>query len=94
MNRVHGTKRTKKLKVRLAELEAADALSDFAPPKSGAARCHEMDGDLKGYFTVDLDHPYRLRFRPNDDPPARKVDGGWDWARIRSIEIIDIFDPH
>lgn len=94
MRKVHGVKRAKKIKTRLAELVAAEALSDFAPPKSGAARCHELEGDLKGFFTVDLDHPQRLRFQPIDDPPARKDDGGWDWSRIRSVEIIDIFDPH
>jgi len=94
MVRVHGAKRAKKLKTRLGQLKAADVLSDLGPPKSGAARCHELDGDLKDLFSVDLDHPQRLLFCPVGDPPPRKGDGGWDWTRIRAIEITDITDPH
>lgn len=94
MVRVHGPKRAEKLRRRLAQLKAAEFLADLAPPYSGPARCHELTGDMNGLLSVDLDHPYRLLFRSADDPPARRDDGGWDWARIRAIEIVGIEDTH
>ena len=56
--KVHGPRRAKKIRIRLAELQAAITLYDFWPPKRGLSRCHELAvGDRKGKFhlTVDLD---------------------------------------
>lgn len=55
-----GALRSKLLKRRLTELTAVNALADLrCLPKT---RCHELKGNLKGYLSVDLDHPYRLVF--------------------------------
>jgi proteic killer suppression protein len=45
-------------------------------------------------IAVDLVHPDRLVFKPADDPPPRKPDGGLDWTQVRSIEIVGIGDYH
>ena len=87
-----GAQRARKLKMRLMELQAADNLQQISrvPPP----RCHELSGDRKGQFSVDLDHPYRLIFIPADDPLPIKHDGGLDWVRVTAVEILEIADTH
>jgi len=85
-------RRAGKLKQRLMELRAADTLADIShlPPP----RCHELEGDREGQFSVDLDHPFRLLFVPAHDPIPRREDGSIDRENIREIEIIKIEDTH
>ena len=87
-----GAGMARKLQQRLAELNAADVLSDIShlPPP----RCHELTGKRAGQFSVDLEHPYRLLFIPADDPIPYKEDGGIDLALVTEIEIIEIEDTH
>lgn len=92
--RVHGSLRAKKLKVEMTMLRAAPMLSVFAPPMSPPHRCHELTGNRQGQLTVDLDHPYRLVFRPNHDPLPKRVEGGLNWKQVTAIEIIEIEDTH
>ncbi len=94
MVKAHGPLRTKKLKIVLAMLRAAPVLAIFAPPMSPPHRYHELTGDRKGQLTVDLDHPYRLVFRPRHDPLPMRTEGGLDWKQVTAIEIIEIEDTH
>lgn len=94
MMKAHGSIRTKKLKIALTQLRAAPHLGIFAPPMSPPHRCHELTGNRKGQLTVDLDHPYRLVFTPNHDPLPVRPEGGLDWNKVTSIEIIEIEDTH
>ncbi|MCF8186386.1 MAG: hypothetical protein K9J28_06165 [Sulfuritalea sp.] len=94
MVKTHGTLRAKKLKVLLTSLRAATNLGIFAPPMSPPHRCHELTGNLKGQLSVDLDHPYRLLFRPNHEPLPMRPEGGLDWNLITNIEILGIKDTH
>ncbi len=82
----------RKLQQRMMELSAADRLADMA--KLPGPRLHELTGNLKGCFSVDLEQPYRLLFVPADDPVPRKADGGFDWENILEIEIVEIEDTH
>lgn len=77
---------------RLAEFAAADCLEDLR--NLPGPRCHELTGDRKGQFAVDLHHPYRLIFIPADDPPPRNEDGGWDWNAITILEILEVTNYH
>jgi len=88
----YGQDRAKRLKQRLAELKAADTLSDIShlPP----ARLHELTGSLKGCFSVDLTHPYRLLFVPDHDTVPEDEQGGIDRRAVTAIEIVDIRDTH
>ena len=92
--KVHGSLRAKKLRVVMAQLRAAPTLGIFAPPMSPPHRCHELTGNRQGQLTMDLDHPYRLVFRPNHDPLPKRVEGGLDWKQVTAIEIIEIEDTH
>jgi proteic killer suppression protein len=87
-----GAALAQKLRQRLAELQAADTLDDIArlPP----ARCHELKGDRAGQLSVDLVHPQRLIFEPDDDPIPRKDDGGLDWTKVTKVVVLEVCDTH
>jgi len=94
MIKVHGPKRAKKLMIVMASLHAASNLGVFAPPYSPPNRCHELIGKLKGVLSVDLDHPYRLLFKPTNDPLPMRDEGGLDWSKVTEIQIQGVEDTH
>lgn len=95
LSKVHGAKRAKKIRIRMAEFRAATSLMDFWPPKSGPSRCHELtQGKRKGQLSVDLDHPYRLIFIPDHDPAPKNENGGLDWLQVTAIKILGVEDTH
>lgn len=95
LDRIHGAKRAKKIRMRMVEFRAATSLMDFWPPKSGPGRCHELtQGKRKGQLSVDLDHPYRLIFTPAHDPVPTLEDGGLDWSQVTAIIILGGEDTH
>jgi proteic killer suppression protein len=90
--RKHGSTRARKIELRLTQMRAANTLSDLALLPQ--IRCHELEGDLDGLLSVDLDHPYRLLFSPSHYPIPKKPDGGLDWSQVTSIRIEEIEDTH
>lgn len=86
-----GNLRAKIYKKRLDDLKAADTLEDvrYLPGKY-----HELSGDRKGYWACNLDHPYRLIFRPQIEPIPENKDGQYIWIEIESIEVTEIVDYH
>lgn len=89
-----GPEMAKKLVLRLAALKAATSLAIFWPPKSGPERCHELNGRLEGIFSVDLKHPYRLWFEPNEVHRSVRLDGRARWEQITVITLTSIEDTH
>ena len=87
-----GDKNSQRLLQRMMELKAADTLNDISnlPP----TRCHELSGNRKRQFSVDINRNYRLLFIPANNPTPEKNDGGLDKNRITEIEIIEIEDTH
>lgn len=59
-----------------------------------AARCHELKGDRKGEFAVDVSGNYRLIFEPLHNPISKKEDGSLNWEEITKIKINEIEDYH
>ena len=95
LERHFGSHMAKKLSLRLAALRAARSLGDFWPPKSGPERCHELIGNRKGVFSVDLKQPYRLLFRAIEtEAPIDRSNEQDRWQSITSIEILAIADTH
>ena len=90
MLRKYGAVRTRKLQQRLKTLRAAETLADM---RSLPGRCHELHGDLAGHLSLDLDHPYRLLFRPADVTRHGR-NGGLDWSTIRVVVVVGIADTH
>ena len=76
---------------RLDDLEGAATLLDM---RRLPGRCHELTGDRAGQLAVDAKHPFRVIFLPTDDPLPVKPDGGLDWNKVQSIEIIEVVDYH
>jgi len=92
MVREWGMKTAKKLKQRLAELDAVDSLADVG--RLPAAKCHPLAGDRMGQIAVALDHPRRLIIEPNHDPVPQRPDGGFDWSQITSVLVVEVVDYH
>jgi plasmid maintenance system killer protein len=90
LRKKHGAERAKKIEQRMEDLEAAEALAAmrFLP-----GRCHELHGDRAGQLSLDLDHPYRLLFRPAGNPTPGPG-GGLDWSAVREVVVIGVVDTH
>lgn len=91
MTRVWGSQMSKKLQQRLSELAAAATLEDM---RKMPGRCHELKADRKGQFALDLVHPKRLVFSPNNNPKPTRADGGLDWSKVTKIVILEVVDYH
>lgn len=84
--------RAKKINQRMKELLAANNLEVLR--KIPAARCHELTGDRKGNFAVDVSANFRLIFKPIHDPLPQKDDGGLDWIAVTDIQMLEVDDYH
>ena len=99
-HRRYGRPMADKLRLRLDALEAAESLGDFWPPHSGPERCHELKGDLAGTYSIDVKQPYRLLFRPVDNPNSpseanlKDLNGNNPWTAIRAVILVRIEDTH
>ncbi|WP_454852759.1 type II toxin-antitoxin system RelE/ParE family toxin [Rhizobium binxianense] len=83
---------SKRIKMRLDVLEQANNLGDV--PTDPPCRCHQLDGEWKGSFAVDISGNWRLIFKPDHDPIPTRDDGGIDLAAVVAIWILDIVDYH
>lgn len=90
--RQYGEQRAKMIMIRMGVLQAASCLAEV--PSAPPDRCHELTGDRKGEFAVDLGHPWRLMFRPAHEPVPRKADGGIDLSRVTAVTITSVEDYH
>lgn len=81
-----------KIRLSMAVLRAASCLAMVSVSKP--ERRHELAGDRKGIFAVDLKHPFRLIFEPTNIPVPRKEDGGIDLENLISITILKVEDYH
>lgn len=79
----------RKLRSRLADLQAACAVSDLV-----AGRPHPLAGERAGQFALDLEGGRRLVFEPDHQPLPRRDDGAIDWSRITKVRIVFIGDYH
>ena len=89
--REYGQVGGKKLLQRLTDLRDAESMEDvrYLP-----GRYHELTEDRKGQWACDLQHPYRLIFKPHNDPIPTNDDGQYLWMEISGVEIIEIVDYH
>jgi proteic killer suppression protein len=77
---------------RMAVLKAAISLAHI--PHRTPERRHELEGQRKGTFAVDLKHPFRLTFKPNHNPVPLKEDKGVDLNKVTAIIILEVEDYH
>ncbi len=91
LTKKQGARRAKKLRSRLDDLRAA---ANLGMMRYLPGRCHELKGNRAGQLSLDLDHPYRLIFKPANNPVPSKEDGGLDWKGVTSVLIIGVEDTH
>jgi len=84
-----GAPGAKKLRARLADLEAATVVTDLV-----AGRPHPLKGEREGQFAVSLDGGRRVVFEPAVEPPPLDDDGAIAWDRVTSIRVVFIGDYH
>ena len=77
---------------RMSVLRAASTLADVSYLKP--ERRHQLTGNRKNEFAVDLKHPYRLTFKPNHNPIPKDEDDGIDLNMITAIKILKVEDYH
>ena len=80
-----------RVRARIAELRAADVLSDLwnAPGK-----LHGLTGDRSGQYAMHLLEPYRIVFTSDDDPIPRDADGAIEASLVKSVRILEVTDYH
>ena len=88
-NRQLGAAGARRLRTRLAELQAAATVGHLV-----SGRPHPLHGDRAGQFAIDLDGGRRLVFRPSEQPPPLRADGSIAWERVAAIDIVFIGDYH
>jgi|SRR5579871_4590725 len=79
----------RKLKARLADIEAASCVTDLV-----AGNPHPLSGDRSGQFALALDGGRRLVFEAAHDPVPRREDGSIDWSCITKVRIAYVGDYH
>jgi plasmid maintenance system killer protein len=85
-----GVVRAKKIQQRLKDLRSAATLANM---RTLPGRCHELRENLAGLLSLDLDHPYRLLFRPASDGEAGPG-GGLEWSAVTAVAIVSVADTH
>ncbi len=91
MVRIYGEANAKKIMARMQVLAVAPSLD--AVPTYPPDRCHELKGNRRGQFAVDLVQR-RLVFRPDHSPVPMKGGGSVDKSRVTAIEILSVEDYH
>lgn len=86
-----GPVRAKLFNKRLQDLLFAATLEDV---RNLPGRYHELVEDRKGQWGCDLDQPYRLIFKPNENPIPTNNDGQYVWNQILSVVIVEITNYH
>lgn len=81
----------KKYKKRLDQLRNSKTLEDV---RHQPGRFHELVQNRKGQWACDLSHPYRLIFKPQEEPIPCNTDGRYIWQEILGVEILEIIDYH
>lgn len=91
MQKELGAKRAKVFRLRLFHLSEAENLAVL---RSFPGNHHELKYDRKGQWACDLDNPYRLIYKPQEDPIPKDEQGSYIWCEIKGIEIIKIVNYH
>lgn len=84
-----GSQMARKLRSRLADLEAAASVAALR-----AGRPHPLEGNRLGQFTLDLVQPKRLVFEPSHEPLPLDEDGGIAWHQVTRVCIVWIGNYH
>ena len=82
-----GSRRAQSYAVRLMQIDRA---VNFEQLRGLPGRYHELVGNRAGQWACDLDQPYRLIFKSNNNGPAVQI----VWAKEQTAKILEIADYH
>lgn len=91
LRRSFGAENAKRIRLRLALMEAAPTLADV--PATPPPRRHALTGPYEGCFAVDVLQPYRILIKPHLVPPlprGKLIHPG----KVTEIIILDVLDYH
>ncbi|MBK6514346.1 MAG: hypothetical protein IPG04_09560 [Polyangiaceae bacterium] len=91
LRRSFGAENARRIRLRLALLEAAPTLADI--PTTPPPRRHALTGPYEGCFAVDVLHPYRILIKPHLLPPpgrGKLVNP----RKVTEVIILDVLDYH
>ena len=77
--RRHGREMAEKIHMRIGQLKAADSVEMLIQFRIG--RCHELKGERRKQYAMDLVHPYRLVFEKKEN-------------EIKIVNVLEIVDYH
>lgn len=86
-----GYNRSRLFQLRLNQLRSAQTLEDV---RNLPGSYHELTGDRKGQWACNLDQPYRLIFKPHENPIPTDDNGKYIWCEIKGVEIIEVTNYH
>ena len=92
LQKAYGDRIAQAIMRRLAVLKNARTLS--LVPTTKPERCHQLTGNRRGQYAIDLIHPYRLIFKATHEPIPRKENGAIDTDQVTAITIIEVVDYH
>ena len=75
----YGSEMAEKIHQRIDEIDASDTVEEMVQFHIG--RCHQLNGNRKGQYAMDLIHPQRLIFEKRGN-------------EIQIVRIIEITDYH
>lgn len=82
----------KKVNQRMKEISASENLEVLK--SIPAANCHELRGNRKGEFALDISGNHRIIFVPDHDPVPQNDDRTIDCIKITDIRILGTEDYH
>lgn len=88
----YGKQNAKVIMTRLAMLKSAGKLAQI--PKEKPVKLHQLIGQGKGQYAVNLAGGFRLVFVPSNHLIPRTDEGGVDEGQITEIKIMYISDYH
>jgi len=91
LDRSYGKSRANKIRLRLAQLKAAETLGDLV---HAPGKFHALRSNRRGQLACDLDHPYRLLFVPQQGARVLDRNGRVLWDQVTSVQIVGIIDYH
>ncbi len=83
--RAYGDKGARKLHQRVQELRAADSLEEMVAYHIGG--CHQLHGDRKGEYALELSQPYRLIVEP-------VLDSKMEVTGVKVVKRVEVVDYH
>jgi proteic killer suppression protein len=90
--REYGEQNAARIAVRMAVLLQAPNLA--AVPTGKPDRGHELKGNRRGQFAVDIVQPHRLVFRVSRDSSTQRQGRRIELGQVTAIEILGVEDYH